>query len=147
MHSRTRVDTRNPAGVFPVNGGPPQRSIGCGGPGPAPSARHTNIKEPMTTLAQPERVPGWMITRPGRSPAALQAHGRLADTRWHLAAVLVAGCSGGAHVPYRATTGACYAFGVAALERHMTVTAVPRACNRPLTAMSQRLRNWPSRHP
>ena len=45
-----------------------------------------------------------------------------------LAAVLVAGCSGGARAPYRATTGTCYAFAVQALERHVTVTTVPRAC-------------------
>ena len=45
-----------------------------------------------------------------------------------LAAVLVAGCSGGARAPYRATTGTCYAFAVQALQRHVTVTTVPRAC-------------------
>ena len=45
-----------------------------------------------------------------------------------LAAALVAGCSGGATAPYRATTGTCYAFAVQALEQHVTVTAVPRAC-------------------
>jgi hypothetical protein len=45
-----------------------------------------------------------------------------------LAAALVAGCSGGARAPYRATTGTCYAFAVQALERHVTVTTVPRAC-------------------
>lgn len=45
-----------------------------------------------------------------------------------LAAVLVAGCSGGARAPYRATSGTCYAFAVQALERHVTVTTVPRAC-------------------
>jgi manganese efflux pump family protein len=45
-----------------------------------------------------------------------------------LAAVLMAGCSGSASAPYRATTGTCYAFAVQALERHVTVTTVPRAC-------------------
>ena len=45
-----------------------------------------------------------------------------------LATVLVAGCSGGSSAPYRATTGTCYAFAVQALEQHVTVTAVPRAC-------------------
>jgi hypothetical protein len=45
-----------------------------------------------------------------------------------LAAALVAGCSGGASAPYRATTGTCYAFAVQALEQHVTVTTVPRAC-------------------
>src|SRR5215471_12921249 len=45
-----------------------------------------------------------------------------------LAAALVAGCSGAAPAPYRATAGACYAFAVQALERRVTVTTVPRAC-------------------
>ena len=45
-----------------------------------------------------------------------------------LAAALVAGCSGGATAPYRATTGTCYAFAVQALQRHVTVTTVPPAC-------------------
>lgn len=45
-----------------------------------------------------------------------------------LAAALVAGCSGGARAPYRASTGTCYTFAVQALERHVTVTTVPRAC-------------------
>jgi len=45
-----------------------------------------------------------------------------------LAAALVAGCSGGASAPDRATTGTCYAFAVQALEQHVTVTTVPRAC-------------------
>jgi manganese efflux pump family protein len=45
-----------------------------------------------------------------------------------LAAVLVAGCSSGPRAPYRATTGTCYAFSVQALDRHVTVTSVPRAC-------------------
>ena len=45
-----------------------------------------------------------------------------------LAAVLMAGCSSGPRAPYRATTGTCYAFSVQALDRHVTVTSVPRAC-------------------
>ncbi len=45
-----------------------------------------------------------------------------------LAALLVAGCSPAARAPYRATTGTCYAFSVQALDRHVTVTTVPRAC-------------------
>ena len=45
-----------------------------------------------------------------------------------LAAVLAAGCSGGAPAPYQATADTCYAFGVQALQRHITVTTVPRAC-------------------
>src|SRR5690349_9384085 len=45
-----------------------------------------------------------------------------------LAAVLAAGCSSGPRAPYRATTGTCYAFSVQALDRHVTVTSVPRAC-------------------
>ena len=45
-----------------------------------------------------------------------------------LAAVLAAGCSAGAAAPYQATAGTCYAFGVRALQRHVTVTTAPRAC-------------------
>jgi hypothetical protein len=45
-----------------------------------------------------------------------------------LAAALIAGCSGGAPAPSRATAGTCYAFAVQALERHVTVTTVPPAC-------------------
>ena len=45
-----------------------------------------------------------------------------------LAAALIAGCSGGAPAPSRATAGTCYAFAVQALEQHVTVTTVPRAC-------------------
>jgi len=45
-----------------------------------------------------------------------------------LAAVLAAGCSASSPAAYRATAGTCYAFGVWALERHVMVTAVPRAC-------------------
>ncbi|HUZ26930.1 MAG TPA: hypothetical protein VMV07_24530 [Streptosporangiaceae bacterium] len=46
-----------------------------------------------------------------------------------LAAVLAAGCSASAPAPYRATVDTCYAFGVRALQRRITVTAVPRACH------------------
>ena len=45
-----------------------------------------------------------------------------------LAAGLAAGCSAGAPARYEATADTCYAFGVQALQRHVTVTAVPRAC-------------------
>jgi manganese efflux pump family protein len=45
-----------------------------------------------------------------------------------LAAVLVAGCSGSAPVSYRATFGTCYALGLQAIQRHMTVTSEPQAC-------------------
>lgn len=45
-----------------------------------------------------------------------------------LAGMLVAGCSGGTAGSYRATAGTCYAFGVQAIRRHVTVTAEPRAC-------------------
>ncbi len=45
-----------------------------------------------------------------------------------LAALLAAGCSAGSAAPYRATASTCYAFGVQALERHITVHVVPRAC-------------------
>jgi hypothetical protein len=45
-----------------------------------------------------------------------------------LAAVLAAGCSAGTPGPYHATADTCYAFGVRALQQHVTVAAVPRAC-------------------
>jgi hypothetical protein len=45
-----------------------------------------------------------------------------------LTALLAAGCSAGAGAQYRATADTCYAFGVRALQRKITVTAVPRAC-------------------
>lgn len=45
-----------------------------------------------------------------------------------LAAVLAGGCSSGAPAPFRATVDTCFAFGVQALQRHRTVTTVPRAC-------------------
>jgi hypothetical protein len=45
-----------------------------------------------------------------------------------LAGMLAAGCSAGLPAPYRATAQSCFAFGVRALERHITVTTGPRAC-------------------
>lgn len=46
-----------------------------------------------------------------------------------LGCALAGGCSpGGAPAPFRATVESCYAFGVRALQRHVTVTTVPRAC-------------------
>jgi hypothetical protein len=45
-----------------------------------------------------------------------------------LAAVLAGGCSSAAPAQSRATVDTCYAFAVQALQRHMTVTTVPRAC-------------------
>jgi hypothetical protein len=45
-----------------------------------------------------------------------------------LAGVLAAGCTAAGRVPYRATAQTCYAFGVRALQRHITVTTGPRAC-------------------
>ncbi len=45
-----------------------------------------------------------------------------------LAVAFAAGCSAGAPVPPRATVNTCYAFGVRALERHLTVLTVPRSC-------------------
>jgi hypothetical protein len=58
---------------------------------------------------------------------------RTAASAGLLAAVLatgcsVAGCSAGAPAAYRATVDTCYAFGVQALERRITVTVMPRAC-------------------
>ena len=43
-------------------------------------------------------------------------------------AALAAGCSADSAAPHRATASTCYAFGVRALKRHVTVHAVPRAC-------------------
>jgi hypothetical protein len=45
-----------------------------------------------------------------------------------LAAMLAAGCSAGTPGPYRATASTCYAFSVQALQQHVTVTTMPRAC-------------------
>jgi hypothetical protein len=45
-----------------------------------------------------------------------------------LAALLLVGCSSAATAPPGSSAQSCYAFGVRALERHVTVTAVPAAC-------------------
>ena len=45
-----------------------------------------------------------------------------------LAAWLAAGCSARAPAAYRATPSTCYAYIVQALQRHVRVTSVPRAC-------------------
>lgn len=45
-----------------------------------------------------------------------------------LAAVLAAGCAAGPAAPFRATAGTCYAFAVQAVQRHVTVARLPRAC-------------------
>lgn len=45
-----------------------------------------------------------------------------------LAALLLVGCSSAATTPPGPSAQSCYAFGVRALERHVTVTAVPAAC-------------------
>jgi hypothetical protein len=60
----------------------------------------------------------------GAGPAGLLAAALTAG----LAGVLAAGCSAGGPAPYRGTAQTCYAFGVRALERHITVAAGPRAC-------------------
>jgi manganese efflux pump family protein len=44
-----------------------------------------------------------------------------------LAGLLAVGCSA-APAAYRASAGTCFAFGVRALQQHLTVTTVPRAC-------------------
>jgi manganese efflux pump family protein len=59
-----------------------------------------------------------------RRPAAVLA----ALAAGLLATVLAAGCSAGAPARYRATASTCFAFSVQALQRHVTVTTVPRAC-------------------
>ena len=45
-----------------------------------------------------------------------------------LAALLTAGCSAPAPAVNRATVNTCYAFGLRALQRHITVAARPAAC-------------------
>ena len=45
-----------------------------------------------------------------------------------LAALLTAGCSAPAPAANRATVNTCYAFGLRALQRHITVAARPAAC-------------------
>jgi hypothetical protein len=45
-----------------------------------------------------------------------------------LTAAALAACSGGTPAAYRATVSTCYAFSVQALDQHVTVTTVPRAC-------------------
>ena len=42
-----------------------------------------------------------------------------------LAVLLAAACSAGPAAPYRPTAGTCYAFAMRAIQRHVTVTAVP----------------------
>jgi len=42
--------------------------------------------------------------------------------------LLAAGCAAGPAAPFRATAGACYAFAVQAVQRHVTVARLPRAC-------------------
>jgi manganese efflux pump family protein len=68
--------------------------------------------------------------QPDRFPRTSQLRGiiRMAGAAGLLAAVLAAGCSAGAPVPYRASVGTCYAFGVQAIRARMLVTTVPRAC-------------------
>jgi hypothetical protein len=60
----------------------------------------------------------------GAGPAGLLAAALTAA----LAGALAAGCSARGPAPYRATAQTCYAFGLQALEQHITVTARPRAC-------------------
>jgi len=47
---------------------------------------------------------------------------------WVVAAVLVAGCSGGATASYRATTETCLSFALRAIQQRVTVTTEPAAC-------------------
>jgi manganese efflux pump family protein len=47
---------------------------------------------------------------------------------WVVAAVLVAGCSGGAAASYRATTETCLSFALRAIQQRVTVTTEPAAC-------------------
>jgi hypothetical protein len=45
-----------------------------------------------------------------------------------LVAVLAAGCSAGVPAPYRPTAETCFSFAQQAIQRHVKVTAEPRAC-------------------
>jgi manganese efflux pump family protein len=65
----------------------------------------------------------------GTGPAGLLAAALRAALAAVLTGVLAAGCSAGGPAAYRGTAQTCYAFGVQALERHITVTAAPRACS------------------
>ena len=66
--------------------------------------------------------------QPGTPPGLGTARG-IAAAGGLLAAVVAGGCSAaGPPAPARATVETCYAFGVRALQRHVTVTTVPRAC-------------------
>jgi len=65
--------------------------------------------------------------RAGRRLAGAVRPGRLA-VMLALSLSLAAGCSAAPAAPYRPTAGTCYAFAVRAIQRHVTVTAVPGAC-------------------
>jgi hypothetical protein len=61
-------------------------------------------------------------------PPVLTRAGPLAPALALAALAALAGCSAGPPAPYQASVSACYAFAVQALDRHVTVTMVPRAC-------------------
>lgn len=54
--------------------------------------------------------------------------GRVVMLGW-LAVAFAAGCSAGTPAPGRATVDSCYTFGLRAIQRHVTVTTEPRACD------------------
>jgi manganese efflux pump family protein len=61
-------------------------------------------------------------------PPVLTRGAPLAPALVLAALAALAGCSAGPPAPYQASVSACYAFAVQALDRHVTVTSVPRAC-------------------
>ena len=61
-------------------------------------------------------------------PPVLTRAAPLAPALALAALAALAGCSAGAPAPYQASVSACYAFAVQALDRHVTVTSLPRAC-------------------
>jgi len=61
-------------------------------------------------------------------PPVLARAGPLAPALVLAALAPLAGCSAGPPATYQGTVSACYAFAVQALDRHVTVTSVPRAC-------------------
>jgi hypothetical protein len=61
-------------------------------------------------------------------PPVLTRAGPLAPVLVLLALAPLAGCSAGPPATDQGSVSACYAFAVQALDRHVTVTSVPRAC-------------------
>src|SRR5580658_6448144 len=76
--------------------------------------------------AERERRPRWTVSD-GQAGEAVRRIAVVLSSGL-LAAVLAAGCSAGGPAPYRPTVQTCFSFGLRAIQRHVTVTAEPRAC-------------------